>query len=112
MTYDWQTSLRASDYETARIVPPATLEETGWDILLALHRDRHCDLTLQKLASVASIPEAVMNRWLATLEQRELITGVQHRWTGEILAMLTQKGRDLLDRYFSATSDLQVGAHH
>jgi DNA-binding MarR family transcriptional regulator len=112
MTYDWQTSLRASDYEAARTVPPATLEETGWDILLALHRDRYCDLTLQKLASILSAPQVVMNRWLATLEERELITGAQHRSTGELLAKLTEKGRELLDRYFSATADLQVGAHH
>jgi hypothetical protein len=112
MTYDWQTSLRASDYETARILPPATLDEISWDILLALHRDRHCDLTLQKLGSVVSAPEPVMLRWLATLEQRELITGAEHRSTGELLAVLTRKGRELLDRYFSATADLQVGAHH
>ena len=112
MTYDWQTSLRASSYEAARIVPPATLEETGWDILLALHRDRHCDLTLQKLSSVVSVREPVMLRWLATLEQRELITGANHWSTGEIVASLTQKGRELLDRYFSATADLQVGDHH
>jgi hypothetical protein len=112
MTYDWQTSLRASDYEAARIVPPATLEETGWDILLALHRDRHCDLTLQKLGAVVSAPEPVMLRWLATLELRALITGAQHRSTGEILATLTHEGRELLDRYLSATADLQVGAHH
>ena len=111
MIYDWQTSLRASDYEAARIVPPATLEETGWDILLALHRDRHCDLTLKKLASVVSVPPSVMTRWLSTLERRELITAAQHRSTGEFLAMLTRNGRDLLDRYFSATRDLQVGIH-
>ena len=112
MTYDWQTSLRASAYQAARIVPPATLEETGWDILLALHRDCHRELTLQRLASVASASEPVLLRWLASLEQRELITGAQHRSTGELLATLTPKGRDLLDRYLSATCDLQVGAHH
>jgi len=111
MTYDWQTSIRASDYEAARIVPPATLEEAGWDILLALHRDRYCDLTLQKLASVVSLREVEMLRWLASLEQSGLISGVKHRATGELRAMLTAKGRNLLDRYFSATSDLQVGAH-
>lgn len=112
MTYDWQTSLQASDYEAARILPPVTLEETGWDILLALHRDRKHDFTLQKLASVVSAREAVMLQWLASLEQRGLITGANHRATGELLAMLTAKGRDLLDRYFSATSDLRVVAHH
>src|SRR3954454_10085291 len=37
MMYDWQTSLRASDYYAVKILPPATVEETGWDILLALH---------------------------------------------------------------------------
>lgn len=111
MRYDWQTSIRASDYEAARIVPPASIDEECWDILLALHRDRHCDMTLRKLASVVSVREADMLRWLASLEQHGLITGVKHRATGELLAMLTAQGRDLLDRYFSATSDLQVGAH-
>jgi len=110
--YDWQTSLRASDYEAARIVPPATLEETGWDILLALHRDRRCELNLQKLASVVSVREPVMLGWLSRLEQRELIRGAQHRSTGELVAVLTSKGRELLDRYFSATRDLQLGAHN
>ena len=112
MIYDWQTSLRASDYKAARIVPPATVEETGWDILLALHSDRHCELVLRKLASIVSVSEVVMNGWLATLEERGLITGAQHPATGDLLAMLTRKGRELLDRYFSATSDLRVGAHH
>jgi len=112
MTYDWQTSLRASDYQAAKTVPPATLEETAWDILLALHRDRYCDLTLRKLAGVVSAREAEMLQWLASLERRGLITGSKHRATGELLAMLTAKGRELLDRYFSATSDLQLCAHH
>jgi len=92
-------------------VPPATLGETGWDILLALHRDRHRELTLQKLASVVSAREPVLLGWLGKLEQHELITGAQHWSTGELLATLTSKGRDLLDRYFSATCDLQVDAH-
>ena len=112
MIYDWQTSLRASDYKAARIVPPATVEETGWDILLALHSDRHCELFLRKLASIVSVSEVVMNGWLATLEERGLITGAKHPATGDLLAMLTHKGRELLDRYFSATNDLQVGAPH
>lgn len=112
MIYDWQTSLRASDYVAGRTVPPATLEEIGWDILLVLHSDRLGDLTLRKLASIVSVPDAVMNRWLVTLEQRELITAAEHRSTGEVLAMLTRKGRELLDRYFSVIRDLQVGAHH
>lgn len=111
MIYDWQTSLRASDYEAARIVPPAAVDEQCWDILLALYRDRHFDLTLQKLASVVSVREAEILRWLASLEQHGLIAGVKHRVTGELLARLTAKGRALLERYFSATSDLQVSVH-
>jgi len=108
MMYDWQTSLRASDYYAARIVPPATVEETGWDILLALHSD---PLGLPRLASIVSVCPAVVDRWLAALEERKLITDARHPSTDELLAVLTEKGRELLDRYFSATNDLQVGAH-
>jgi DNA-binding MarR family transcriptional regulator len=110
MMYDWQTSLRASDQQAARIVPPATVEETGWDILLALHSDRRCRFGLSTLASIVSVPPAVVDRWLGALEKRKLIAGVRHRSTHELLAVLTEKGRELLDRYFSATDELQVGA--
>ena len=112
MIYDWQTSLRASDYKAARIVPPATIDETGWDILLALHSDRHCELAPRKLASIVSASDVAVNGWLATLEERELITGARHHATGDLVAMLTRRGRELLDCYFSAANDLQVGAHH
>ncbi len=111
MIYDWQTSLRASACKAARIVPPATIEETAWDVLLALHSDRRCELSLRKLASLASVPDVALNGWLATLEERGLISGARHASTGDLLAALTHKGRELLDRYFSATDDLQVGAH-
>lgn len=111
MMYDWQTSLHASDYYAARIVPPATVEETGWDILLALHSDRHCRLGLPTLASIVSVCPAVVDRWLAALEERKLITAARHPSTDELLAVLTEKGRELLDRYFSTTNELQVGAH-
>jgi DNA-binding MarR family transcriptional regulator len=111
MIYDWQTSLRASDYFAARIVPPATVEETGWDILLALHSDSHSRVNLLKLASIVSVPDAVIDRWLGALQARNLITGVRHPSTNELLAMLTDKGRELLDRYFSAADDLQIDTH-
>ena len=111
MIYDWQTSLRARTYKAARIFPPATVEETGWDILLTLHSDHRCELGLRKLACLASVSDVAMNGCLATLEQRGLIIAAEHRSTGEIIAVLTRKGRELLDRYFSATSELQVGAH-
>jgi DNA-binding MarR family transcriptional regulator len=111
MMYDWQTSLRPSDYHAARILPPATVEEIGWDILLALHSDRHWRISLQKLASMVSVPQANIDRWLGALEERKLITGARDPSTGEVLAVLTETGRGLLDRYFSATKDLQAGAH-
>ena len=111
MMYDWQTILRARDYHAARIVPPATVEETGWDILLALHADRRCTLSLRKLAAIVSVPQGAMQEWLAALEDGKLITGARHPSTVELLAVMTEKGRGLLDRYFSATNDLQAGAH-
>ena len=112
MNHEWQTDLRSYDRTAATFLPPVTVEETGWDILLALHSDRACDLSLDKLRSVVGVPEPAMLQWLAALEQRALISGAKHRSTGELLAVLTPKGRDLLDRYFAATGDLQVGAHH
>jgi DNA-binding MarR family transcriptional regulator len=111
MMYDWQTSLRASDHYAARILPPATVEETGWDILLALHSDRQWRVSLQKLASIVSVPQATIDRWLGALEERKLITGARDPSTDELLAVLTESGRGLLDRYFSATKDLQASAH-
>ena len=112
MTLNWQTNPKLNDRTAVATLPPATIEETGWDILLALHSDRHCNLSLQKLASVVSAPQPVMSHWLDALEQHQLITGAQHLTTGKLIAVLTQKGRDLLDRYLSTTGDLQVGAHH
>ena len=112
MTYDWQANSMLRDRKAVTSLPPETIDETGWDILLALHSDRDCNLSLQKLASVVSAPQAVMSHWLDALEQHRLITGAQHLTTGKLIAVLTQKGRDLLDRYFSTTGDLQVGAHH
>jgi hypothetical protein len=109
--YDRQTSPHASDFYAARIVPPASLEGIGWDILLALHSDRHPCLGIAPLASIISVCPAVANRWLGLLEHRELITGMRHPSSGELLAVLTDKGRALLDRYLSATCELQVGAH-
>lgn len=110
MMYDWQTSLRADDYSAARILPPVTVRETGWDILLALHAERDWRLSPRKLASMVSVPEGTIGRWLGALEERKLITGAHHPSTDELLAVLTKTGGDLLERYFSATKELQAGA--
>jgi hypothetical protein len=56
-----------------------------------------------------SVPEPVLSRWPAKLEERHLITGAMG--TGELRAVITSAGRELLDAYLSATNDLQVSAH-
>ena len=112
MNCDSQRALRPHSPTAAACLPPAMVEETSWDILLVLHSDRSCELSLDKLASLASVSETVMHRWLAGLEQRTLITGAKDSLTGELRALLTRAGRELLDKYLSATSDLQVGTHH
>lgn len=93
-------------------LPPPTIEETAWDILLALHSDERRALRLDKLAHLASVSPPVLHRWLELLEQRQLVTGIRLGFRGEHQAVLTQAGRELLDRYLSAAADLQVGAHH
>ena len=106
-----QKNLRMHGPGAAAILPPAIMEETPWDILLALHSDRHCRLSLAKLASLVSVAQPVLNRWLAGLEQRRLIAGATHRTTGELRATLTSAGRELLDRYLSSTSVLLDGIY-
>ena len=112
MSYDWQIDLQGGKSTAVVYLPPEMVDETGWDILLMLHSDQRCELKLNQLASLASVPKTVMNRWLAGLERRRLITGTKEAATGEVRAVLTKAGRELLDRYLSATSDLLVGARH
>jgi hypothetical protein len=111
MNGDWVKGFQMRSASAATFLPPAMVEETGWDILLALHSDPRRELCLERLTAVASVSEAVALHWLAGLEERHLITGAKDALTGELRAILTLGGRELLDRYLSATSDLQVGAH-
>lgn len=112
MNYDWQMDLRPRCRTAAALLPPSTVEETAWDILLALHADQRCELSLDKLACMVSVPPRILNEWLATLEHRQLISGVSNEVTRELRAVLTGTGRALLDRYLSATNDLQVGVRY
>lgn len=112
MNYDWQMDLRPRRRTAAVLLPPATVEATGWDILLALHSDRRCELSLEKLGAIVSVPSRTLNEWLAALEERQLISGVTKEVTRELRATLTGNGRALLDRYLSAANDLQVGSRH
>ena len=112
MTYDWQVDLRPSSATAATVLPPATVEETGWDILLALRSDQQRGLTLTKLGAVISVSQPLLLSWLISLEQRQLISGNSDTLTGEVRAALTVAGCDLLDKYLSATRGLQVSTHH
>lgn len=112
MNYERQMDLSPRSRTAATLLPPAPAEETAWDILLALHSDERCDLSLDKLASIVSAPLPVLTHWLALLEQRQLITGAKHGAAQELRAVLTPAGRELLNRYLSDVSSLQVGAHH
>jgi DNA-binding MarR family transcriptional regulator len=111
MNYEWQIDLRSRGRPAAAFLPPALIEETAWDILLALHSDDGHKLSLDKLGSIVSVPQLALNQWLALLEDRQLITGEKQGFARETRAVLTPAGRELLDRYFSVTSDLQIGAH-
>ena len=111
MSCDWRRDLQTPRPSAATSLPPALVDETCWDILLALHSDRRCELGLDKLASLVSASQEVMSRWLAALEEQQLITGDKNAITGELRATLTTAGRELLDRFLSATSDLQVTTH-
>jgi DNA-binding MarR family transcriptional regulator len=110
MSTIWQIDLARLGREAPMILPPATVEESAWDILIALHGDEGCSLTLPKLAALTSVPSDVLTRELAALEELQLIAGVQNEVTREVRAILTPQGRALLDRYFSAADGLRIGA--
>ena len=111
MNRDWQKDLEIHSPAAAASLPPAMVEETSWDILLALHSDQRRQLSLEKLASLISAPPMAMHRWLARLEARDLIAAVEQVVTGELRAVLTHAGREMLDNYLSATGSLQARTH-
>lgn len=112
MTYAWQMDVRSRNLKDAAILPPSTVDETAWDVLLALYSDPRCEVSLEKLAVIVSLPARTLHEWLAVLEERELISGVANEVTKEVRAVLSSGGRALLDRYLSATSDLRTVARH
>ena len=112
MNRERQSDLQISTPIAVALLPPASLEETGWDILLALHADPRGELGLEKLASLVSVSGIVLGQWLSWLEDRGLVSGERDEPTGEIRAVLTRGGRELLDRYLSAAIDLQARTDH
>ena len=111
MNYDWKIDLRSRGRTAAASLPPPLIEETAWDILLALHSDADCKLSVDRLGSLVSVPQPALNQWLGLLEEHQLITGAKHGFVQELRAVLTAAGRELLDHYLSVTTDLQIGAH-
>jgi hypothetical protein len=109
---NWQRDLRVRTQKASAVPPPGTIGETGWDILLALHSDPASKLTVEKLGAIASVQPLVLGEWLLWLEDRRLVAGARDRRTGEIRAVLTSGGRELLDRYLSATADLRKKTLH
>ena len=112
MNHVRQMDLSPHSLPAAALLPPALIEETAWDILLALYSEEGSAFSLDKLGWVVSVPRPVLNKWLSLLEERRLVTGTKHGIEQELRALLTPAGRDLIDRYLSVTSLLQVRTHH
>ena len=111
MNREWHKDLEIRRPTAAVFLPPPGVEETGWDILLALHLDRRTEFSLGKLASLVSVHRRTIDHWLSWLNDRGLVAAVNHLTTGQPRAVLTSAGRELLDRYLSATSDLDARTH-
>ena len=107
MKCDWQKEVHMECFTHAEFVPPVMFGEAAWDCLLALHADEHNDLGLDQLTRLISVPPSVLQRCLIELERQRLVTGVLLEKNGEVRAVLTRGGHDLLERYISATSALQ-----
>jgi len=112
MNYPWAMELEPPSRTAAAVTPPATVDESAWDILLMLHNDHRCELSLEKLARVISVPDHVLNQRLAELGEGRLVPGANKGVTNNLRALLPAGGRRLLDGYLSATTDLQVGTRH
>src|SRR4249919_598246 len=63
MNHDWQMELETRGRPPAMVLPPALVEESAWDILLALHSDEGCKLSLDMLGSVVSAPQPALKQW-------------------------------------------------
>jgi hypothetical protein len=93
-------------------LPPAVIDEAGWDILLALCAGERRGQSVEKLGPMVSLSRMTLGRWLSDLEDRRLIIAARDEVTGELLAVLTREGRELLDGYFSAISVFHAGSQH
>lgn len=108
MNCDWRNDVRMECFAHAEFVPPAMFGEAAWDCLLALHANDRPQLTLDQLARLTSLPAPTLHHRLVELERRQLVAGEMYP-DGEVRAVLTRSGRELLETYLSATSRLQAG---
>src|SRR5262245_49933252 len=102
-----QNQLEIGSLGAAIFVPPLAMAETAWDILLALHSEVRNGVGLRRLESLISVSRRTMGHWLSVLEDRGMVTGEKDDSSGELRAVLTLRGRELLGRYLSAVGDLE-----
>jgi len=95
------------DGGAAASLPPAMIGETGWDVLLALIAKEQAGLSLEKLASLVSVPGTVLQHWLDWLEDRQLVVSGRYKVTNQLGAAITRGGRELVQNYLLATSSLR-----
>jgi DNA-binding MarR family transcriptional regulator len=93
----------------AETLPPATLSETTWDILLALHSELTGMMPLGRIARLVSVPLAALERSLRFLEHRNLVAGFMIPGSSELIAVLTPAGDAMVAQYASALQQAQLG---
>jgi len=79
MNREWQKDLEIRSPAAAASLPPAMVEETGWDILLALYSEPRLHMNIEKLAALTSVPRVVLGEWLGWLEERRLVGILRRR---------------------------------
>jgi len=106
MTYVPNAYLESVMRAATEVVPPPSIDEAAWDILLALHGDQGCALSLKKLGIIVSVSAENLTLRLARLEELGLVRGVLNEVTRELRAILTPASRALLNEYLAATGQL------
>jgi DNA-binding MarR family transcriptional regulator len=83
----------------------AMFGEPGWDILLILYvEEGRNQLHVSRLMAASGSPPTTGLRWLDYLESQQWVGRRKHPTDGRVeLVELTDKGRGLLDSYFSET---------
>jgi DNA-binding MarR family transcriptional regulator len=91
-----------------KLFEPNLFGEPAWDILLALYVIDHVErrLSIAQLTAVTHVPLTTALRWLAHLEEQDLVSRSiapsDHRI---VLIELTRCGRRAMEAYFSRARD-------